>query len=159
MYKQRPWYREFWFWVVVTPPIAAVLAGVATVIIAVQNADSLVVDDYQKTGLTVSKIHEHENRARELNISAQIQLNRSTGKAQATVTGGIAKNFLQLELLHPTQSSRDLSIRLLPAADGIYTGDFSRALAGRWNLRLSSPTEAWLISATLPDSADHITLP
>ena len=38
-----PWYRQFWAWFVIAPPLAAVLAGVATVVIATHD-DSIYRD-------------------------------------------------------------------------------------------------------------------
>jgi len=40
-----PWYKEPWPWIVMAPPAAAVLAGIATIWIAVASADGLVAED------------------------------------------------------------------------------------------------------------------
>jgi len=34
----KPWFKSFWPWFVISLPAAGVIAGIATVIIAVQNA-------------------------------------------------------------------------------------------------------------------------
>jgi uncharacterized protein len=51
------WWRSIWFWLVVIGPIVVVFAGIATYIIAWQNADSLVTPDYYQKGLALSKSH------------------------------------------------------------------------------------------------------
>ena len=38
----NPWYKEPWTWIVMAPPVAAVLAGLATLWIAAAGADGLV---------------------------------------------------------------------------------------------------------------------
>ena len=38
--QPKPWYREFWPWFLMSLPATAVIAGVATVVIAIQSADS-----------------------------------------------------------------------------------------------------------------------
>ena len=52
----RPWYREPWPWILMAPPAAAVIAGAATVWIAVGSADGLVADDYYKRGLAINQV-------------------------------------------------------------------------------------------------------
>jgi hypothetical protein len=48
-----PWYKEPWPWILMAPPATAVLAGIATVWIAVASADGLVAEDYYKQGLAM----------------------------------------------------------------------------------------------------------
>ena len=50
----KPWYKQFWPWFVISLPASAVVAGIITVFIAFDNADSLVVDDYYKAGLAIN---------------------------------------------------------------------------------------------------------
>ncbi len=50
MSRQRhssvPWYRQFWPWFLIALPASVVVAGVVTVFIAFNNADTLVNDNY-----------------------------------------------------------------------------------------------------------------
>ncbi len=43
--EPRPWYREPWPWVLIALPLLAVVAGFATLWLALSNPDYLVVDD------------------------------------------------------------------------------------------------------------------
>jgi uncharacterized protein len=70
----RAWYREPWPWLVMAPPAVAVVAGLATVWIAVANADGLVVEDYYRQGLAINKVIAREERARALGLSARVEL-------------------------------------------------------------------------------------
>lgn len=58
------WTKEPWPWIVMAPPAAAVLAGIATLWIAVASADGLVAEDYYKQGLGINKVIAREERAR-----------------------------------------------------------------------------------------------
>lgn len=63
----KPWYKQFWPWFIMALPMAAVIASIATLVIAIKNPDYLVVEksDYQniseemrpakKTGLSADK--------------------------------------------------------------------------------------------------------
>ncbi len=41
---QRPWWREPYVWMVISGPAAVVVAGIATVVIAVKNPDPVLQD-------------------------------------------------------------------------------------------------------------------
>ena len=49
------WYKEPWPWLIMAPPLAAVLGGAATLWIAIVTDDGLVAKDYHKQGVAVSK--------------------------------------------------------------------------------------------------------
>ena len=46
----KPWYREPWPWVAIAIPGAAVIMGIATLLIAINNPDPVIVDEstYEK---------------------------------------------------------------------------------------------------------------
>lgn len=56
-----PWYKQFWPWFLMIPPAAAVIGGIATIIIAIINADELVVADYYRQGLIINQTLEQHN--------------------------------------------------------------------------------------------------
>lgn len=41
----RPWYREPWPWVAIAIPGAAVIMGITTLVLALNNPDPVIVDD------------------------------------------------------------------------------------------------------------------
>ena len=50
-----PWYRHSWPWFIVVLLSTTVVAGIATVIIAVRGADPLVADDYYRAGKAINR--------------------------------------------------------------------------------------------------------
>jgi hypothetical protein len=48
-----PWYRQLWPWLLMAPPIAAVLGGIATVVLAVVSFDGMVADQAYPRPLTI----------------------------------------------------------------------------------------------------------
>lgn len=46
MQATDPWYRQKWPWLVMAPPMAAVVGGIAMLWIAIATNDGLVTTDY-----------------------------------------------------------------------------------------------------------------
>ena len=69
----KPWYREPWPWFLMSLPATAVIAGLATVWIAVTSADGLVVGDYYKAGLAINQTLARDDTARALALTATLQ--------------------------------------------------------------------------------------
>ncbi|MFH0934336.1 MAG: FixH family protein, partial [Pseudomonadota bacterium] len=65
----KPWYREPWPWFLMSLPATAVIAGVATVVIAIQSADGMVVGDYYKAGLAINQTLARDNAATEMALT------------------------------------------------------------------------------------------
>lgn len=49
---KRPWWKEPMVWLVAGLPLSAVIAGLTTVWIAANNADTPLTDQYRKEGMT-----------------------------------------------------------------------------------------------------------
>ncbi|MCF1439106.1 MAG: FixH family protein, partial [Shewanella sp.] len=50
----QPWYKQFWPWFLITLPLCAVIASLATMKIAVDNKDALVAEEYYKEGKAIN---------------------------------------------------------------------------------------------------------
>ena len=51
----KPWYRHLWPWLVMAPPLASIIAGIAMVWIAVATNDGLVTPDYYRRGIEINE--------------------------------------------------------------------------------------------------------
>jgi hypothetical protein len=49
-----PWYRQRWPWILMSGPAIVVVAGAITTWIAFATADTLVVDDYYRRGVSIN---------------------------------------------------------------------------------------------------------
>ena len=68
--QQQPWYKQVWVWLIMVPPLAAVLGGIATIVIAASGADHVIRDDYVKVGLELREDASRLEAARQLGLSA-----------------------------------------------------------------------------------------
>lgn len=59
------WWREPMMWLVVGGPAAVVVAGVATIVLAVSRPDPVVAEDYYRRGIEINKTLQRERLARE----------------------------------------------------------------------------------------------
>lgn len=50
-----PWWKHGYVWLVLAGPIAVVLAGIATAVIASRGADPVVDTDYYRRGIEINK--------------------------------------------------------------------------------------------------------
>lgn len=155
----RPWYREFWLWFVLAPPMAAVVLGLSLLGTAITNADSMVVDDYYKVGRALHKTQGKERAAVELGLDGRLVLDREYGEITVLLQGlETPPQRLRLYLSHPTHAERDLALDLERDAGGLYRGSARRAVTGRHYLRLQPAEGGWLVARELAAESHELSL-
>lgn len=151
MQQPPPWYRQFWPWFIMALPASAVVAGIATVIIATQNRDSLVVDDYYKEGLSINQSIERDLLAEKLNASAllrvdpdnrQLTLQLSLDKPELPPT-------LTMRITHPTLSEQDRTLTLLHQGNGEYVTTLEQLPQGRWHVLIEPDGSHWRLTGRM----------
>jgi len=123
-----PWYHHFWPWFIVALLGTTVAAGIATVVIAVRSADSLVVDDYYRNGKAINRslAADREAALREARARVRIALPgdaQADGVRVALQILGDAPPAIDLSLSHVTRAERDERVRLEPDGSGAYVSD------------------------------------
>ncbi|HJS38347.1 MAG TPA: FixH family protein [Burkholderiales bacterium] len=136
-----PWYRERWTWIVMAPPAAAVLAGLATWWIAASGADGLVAEDYYKQGLAINKVIAREERARALGIAARLDI--ADGRIRVRLEGA-APEALFVHLAHRTRAGFDQRLRLARAGE-FYEAELAPLAPGGWRVLIEDPRSSWRI--------------
>jgi hypothetical protein len=143
MSAAKPWYREPWPWILMSGPAAVVLAGAATIWIAMASSDGLVAEDYYKQGLAINKRLAREQAAERLGVSAEIVL--EPGRMQVRLHG-TAPEALFAHLAHATRAGHDLRVRLAHSAGGAYEAELPALAAGRWHVVVEDPQGTWRIA-------------
>jgi hypothetical protein len=137
----QPWYKQAWPWIVMAPPAAAVLAGIATAWIAVASADGLVAEDYYKQGLAINQVIAREERARQLGIAAQLEVR--DGRISVRLQGA-QPEALFVHLVHRTRAGFDQRLRLAPAGSR-YEAEVEPLARGAWRAFIEDPRGDWRI--------------
>lgn len=149
MRTRFPALREPMMWLVIGLPLGAILASALLIRAALLDGnDDAVADPVRRTGQIQTLDLGADERARELGLSAVVQVGEKTVRV-FPVTGPFARGApLQLALRHPHQAAADRELRLEPDALGWQ----SRALIASghdWNLELAAQDGDWRLSGRL----------
>ncbi|UCH52877.1 MAG: FixH family protein [Pseudomonadota bacterium] len=151
---KTPWYRIPMVWLLIVPPVAAVIGGVATLTLAIRSNDGLVVDDYYRRGKEINRVLDRDRAAAshglrgEASFDGERRVVRLTLEARAGFTPPAQ---LTLELWHATRAGLDRELQLTRQVDGVYAAPLWEALpAGRWNLQLSADDWRLIGSVSVP---------
>lgn len=135
----KPWYRQFWAWFILSPLIVVFIVSSITITLAVKGADDRVLDNYYKEGRMINIRLEEDLRAKALNIQANIgfdiDINELTLQLEQSVSD--LPEQLKLEFSHPAKAVLDHSLILNRIAKNQYQAELSDTpLVSRWYLRL-----------------------
>src|SRR5690606_32326324 len=154
---KKPWYRQVWFWFVMTPLIVVVCVSAVLVTIAFRYSDDVVIYNYYKQGLMINQTLEQDRMSLAYGLSAHLRFDQVTGEVLATLPAHEAvPEKLLLLLDHPLEADLDQQIVLHHLAAGRYRGDLEGALDFSWYLVLTPEldklrrTEAeWILSGRI----------
>lgn len=162
-----PWYKEPWAWLVFFLPFSAVVAGIATYIIANHEPDALVIGEYYKEGKAINLQLAKVKKAQKLGMKFELKYSNNQLHIKAT---GIEKEFplLNVNFFHPTQEHKDFYLALTPDGNGDFRHDFSpetlpqnqeatndipsdlpHSLNGKWRITISPFQDHWKIHNTI----------
>jgi len=147
-----PWYREPWPWLLMAGPAAVVVAGFATLWIAISSSDGLVADDYYKQGLAINQTLQREALAVQNGYHATAQFaddGRQIKLRLEASPGASLPDTLQLRVVHPTRAGRDGLVMLRKTADGLYSGVGPALTEGRWMLILQDQQSTWRLDGAM----------
>ncbi|MDH5184305.1 MAG: FixH family protein [Gammaproteobacteria bacterium] len=148
----RPWYRQFWPWFLISLPLSAVLAGTATIIIANVTFDGLVVDDYYKQGKAINQEKGRDRMATHLGLSAVVNIDLKAGEIRLRLDSkvDIPSQALRLSLIHPTRAGGDIDVVLEAISPGLYQASIASVKVANWNLLLVPEAGQWRLRGRFP---------
>ena len=153
-----PWYREPWPWILMSGPAIAVVACLATMVIAFSNADPLVVGEYYKEGLAINRVLERDHAALLRGYRATIILNEERTLVRVRMLGEMLPEELRLRFNHPTKSGLDREFSARQIQPGLYQGPVQLAQAVRWNVELEDVARQWRLTGTWNPADDSFLL-
>lgn len=157
----RPWYQEFWVWVIIGLPLSVIIGCFFTVIIAFQNADSIVDENANNDPVVINEILKKQKMARAMSLRAAVSISRQSGKVMLTLQHGKAESFkknsvlaykpktLILKLEHPTLKQYDQNIALYKTQRGEYEGQLNLFYSGMRYVSLMPKEETWILKGKM----------
>ena len=142
--------REPMMWLVIGLPIAAVVAGVALIVISVRSGSvDAVIDPVQRTAqVQVSELGP-DQRAGALKLSAVLRVGNGMVEL-LPVSGDFARDQpMTLVLSHPSQAAQDRSLSLAPSELG-WRATIELPADHDWLLRLTPVDGSWRLRGRLP---------
>lgn len=141
----KPWYRQRWLWFILSIPICSVILSSIMVFVAVKGKDSLVSDNYYKDGMEINQTIEQDIRARELGLRPLVTVTEDGMALLKFESDALSQQpFVTMNIIHPTLSERDISVKLLPT-EKAYIGDIPNGLSGRHYLDVYAYDRSWRI--------------
>jgi uncharacterized protein len=150
-----PWYREPWPWLLMAGPAAVVVAGFATLWLAVSSNDGLVADDYYKQGLAINQTLQREALAAKQGFHATAQFADEGRRISVQLEAGPGTRLpdtLQMRVVHPTRAGRDGLALLRKTAAGSYEGVGPALTDARWVLILQDQQSTWRLDGAMAAS-------
>ncbi|TXH73358.1 MAG: nitrogen fixation protein FixH [Lysobacteraceae bacterium] len=147
--KASPW-RNPMVWLMVGFPLAAVVAGIATVIIAVNaGGNDASPDEVRRTAQIQTTELGPDARAGALKLSAVMSVHEETVEVLPATGEFDRTQPLRLLLQHPSRAAEDRELRLLPNDRG-WQARFTLDTSHDWRIQLVPEGRAWRLRARLP---------
>jgi hypothetical protein len=143
-------------WLVAALPLATVVAGVATLVLAAGGPDATSPDAVRRTGQQQVADLAPDLVAARRGLRAVLDV-AADGRAELRVAapGGAP---LRLALHHPTDAARDRAFELTAVGGGRYAARVG-ALAGvDWNVVVSAHDRSWRLVGRLPRAGRRVEL-
>lgn len=139
-----PWYKQGWPWFLMALPATAIVAGVITLIIAINTWDGLVVDDYYKEGKAFVQTIERTEKARVMGLKAQLQVRTNAVRVtlSSSVDAASIPQVIRLTVSHPTKGGHDQEL-VLSGFGGVFEGAMSPLSTGRWLFQIEDESRQW----------------
>ncbi|MFZ5636227.1 MAG: FixH family protein [Pseudomonadota bacterium] len=148
--RQSPW-RNPMVWLMVGFPLAAVVAGIATVVIAVRAGGSdAIPDDVRRTAQIQTSELGPDERAAERKLSAVFSVQEDAVEALVATGDFDRTKPLKLSLQHPAEAAQDVALVLQPNDRGGWSAGYALDVGHAWRVQLSDEAGEWRLLGRLP---------
>jgi len=159
---KHAWYRQPIVWMLIAFPLAAVIGGITTLVLAIQSDDGLVADDYYRRGKEIHRVLARDEAARQHGLTANVKLADDLATIQAVLTGNAAFKQpaqVQLSLLNATRAGLDRVVVVQRAPQGRYFSPLPALPPGHWYVQLEADDWRLLGELRLPQDRQITIVP
>jgi len=135
--QSSPWYKNMWVWLIIALPLSSIIGGIIMVNVAVNGGSDIVVDNYYKQGKAINLVLDQDIQAREMDLRAALDFDFAGGELRVSFNHlAQTTSQLELELMHPLEAKKDVTILLSQVAPGEYRALMKGLLKNRYHLSL-----------------------
>lgn len=146
----RPWYREPMLALVIALPAAAVVAGIATAVIAARSSGDAGDPRVRRVAQVQTTDLQRDTLAAELGFRARATFAADGVVSLAMQAGTWRGSALRVTLRHATDAARDRELLLYRAGGNGYAGLLPAPLpAGAYNVEVAPDAGGWRIVGRL----------
>lgn len=131
-----PWYKQFWPWFLLGLLFSSIAVSSTFAVLSLRSFDGMVQEDYYEHGRTINMVLAKQQRAHELNLTADLRIDPLTSDLVVQLDGDVRPEQLFLSLIFPTQDDRDFDLVLEHIREGHYRGQAPDNFRHRWYLQL-----------------------
>ena len=147
------------FWIMCLLPAAAVVAGLATLFIALRSADRALPASYHWEGESLDRDFARARNAAAHGIEVSFAVQPAAGRCSATLRHAPDDpGALTLLFANGADAGLDRVILLRREAAGRYSGDCAPPPVGRWRVSLEDAAGAWAIRTQVAGSIAQLEL-
>ncbi|UJF18109.1 FixH family protein [Vibrio sp. SS-MA-C1-2] len=141
----KPWYKQFWPWVLIALPASAVIGSLFTFYIFSQNSVEMVTDNYYKKGKAINKEIGQLKEADKLHIKANVKVDEHQIILHLDKGQLVSLPTLNIKFSHRTLSKYDFHQLVNPDANGNYRIHLDEPLIGPWFVQISPHDNQWVM--------------
>jgi len=141
---KSPWYKNPFVWLVISLPLAAVIAGTYTMYLAIISDTGLVTDNYYEKGLAINQVLERDKLAEKMGLSAALNIDQEAEKVKLLLTANPDFTYpdkLQISFLNKIRKGFDKQVVLNHGSNNVYEATLPDLVAGNWYVQIE--TENW----------------
>jgi hypothetical protein len=148
--RRSPW-RNPMVWLMVGFPLAAVVAGVATLLIAIDAGGSDAIPDAVRRTAQVQTVElGPDERAAERRLSAVFSVQEDAVEVLVATGDFDRTQPLKLSLQHPIEAAQDIALVLQPNERGGWSAAHTLDVGHAWRVQLSDEAGQWRLLGRLP---------
>ncbi len=151
--EKKPWFQEAYVWLLISFPLAAVIGGIITTILAVQSDTGLVADDYYKRGMEINRTLERNRSALASGLSINLQYEQSNDKFRFILGANNEFNFpdkLKVSFLNASKAGLDSESTFIRSGKNIYTAVNPNLVRGKWHIIIEDSDWRLLNELSIP---------
>ncbi len=145
----EPWYKQFWPWFLMSLPGSVVVACMITIYIAITTSDGLVDDDYYKEGLAYNRIVASDQKAASIGRSGELLINPDNSSFEIRLQGEQLDDKVMVKFAYATLDDFDMEIIVSHIGNGIYRGNYTKLIEGKWLIKIQPEDKDWRIRGIL----------